>query len=1101
MPYEQKGYPIMKQENVQIRYFVLPMLIMLFAASVFLPRIGESSTAEVGVEVVQNNEEGILLEVSTIQYAITPAPIEAYQTLVIKGYGIYDVSGSPGVVVRGQLIEIPEGSEIEVSTASLEKIELRDFLLAPVPYRELVEDDSGEKKIKEEYRIDAEIYSNNAFFPGELASIAFTGYMRDKAIANVRLYPVQYNPAAKTLEIHTKFRVHIKYVKKDTGVCKTALDEGISKKKQRSRKFDLFNNIYKTTLLNYGADIDETVGRLPQKTAVPAGVQFLEIQNSPYAVRITIQDEGIYKISYEDLVALGITLTNTTNENLKVENQGIEIPVYRSGTGALKPGDYILFYGVPFKSLYAKKNVYWLYQGSTNGKNMTIRDGSQFAGYPVQTTFKNSYRGEEDKRYWQSIPNIPDGTEVDHWFWERLQPTETTIASAIFTAPLNNIVTSGSFSMKINLRAETSLSHKTRIYVNNNLVIDFPWQGQKEQTIDLPDISPSLFVNGNNLIKVEEILAAGTSVDRVYLNWFEIQYIDSYIAENNILKFYGEGSGNAAFEIKNFSNSTPWLFDITDPANILHITNPQIILDGGSYTVKFGDTLTGTVKKYYAATTDTFKSPVEIKCDEPSALKTTREDVDYIIITHENFYDDITALKEYRTMQGLNTEIVNIQDIYDEFSYGIKDARAIKEFLTYAYNNWNASGHPTYVLLVGDASIDYRDDTGNFSKGNVDFVPTYLYQSYTLGDTPTDNWFACVHGSDPIPDMIIGRLCVKTSQDTNNIIEKVKTYEEGTAGLWTKRIILAADQGGEFERVSNKLASLLPEDFTAEKVYLSMYGTVQQATTDLVNKINAGSLITNYTGHGSVDNWAGEFLFHTPDDKDSIPRNDVERLSNGDRLTFVMTLNCLNGFFPNFLDQYSLAEEFVRAQGKGAIACLAPTGLGFTSEHEVLADKIFNGMFNDGDTIAGSVVYSGKINAYNQIASRDILETFTFFGDPATELKISNALAAITLLSPDDNAALPQNQRPTFRWEDAMDLGKYKVEFSPDPAFGSSRALRLPLLGFALTSEFMPRYFPWFLLKIMCNRNGQVYWRVGGYDQNNELVGYSKSTRVFTIIR
>ena len=100
----------------------------------------------------------------------------------------------------------------------------------------------------------------------------------------------------------------------------------------------------------------------------------------------------------------------------------------------------------------------------------------------------------------------------------------------------------------------------------------------------------------------------------------------------------------------------------------------------------------------------------------------------------------------------------------------------------------------------------------------------------------------------------------------------------------------------------------------------------------------------------------------------------------------------------------------MRAQNKGAIACLASTSLGYTSEHEVLAEKIFNLIYTDGDSIAGSVVYTGKINAYNQIQSRDILETFTLFGDPATELKISTASAAITLLSPDDNAALPRNR-------------------------------------------------------------------------------------------
>jgi hypothetical protein len=273
----------------------------------------------------------------------------------------------------------------------------------------------------------------------------------------------------------------------------------------------------------------------------------------------------------------------------------------------------------------------------------------------------------------------------------------------------------------------------------------------------------------------------------------------------------------------------------------------------------------------------------------------------------------------------LNVEIAKIQDIYDEFSYGIKDAQAIKDFLTYAYNNWKTGSHPTYVLLVGDASSDYKDNTGNFSQplGNVDFVPTYLYQPWERGDTPTDNWFVCVNGSDPLPDMIVGRLCVKTVEDLGNIIEKITAYEAGSAGAWAKNVILAADNDwSDFESISNNLASLLPETFTAEKVYLRQYSNVGEATTDLVNKISAGSLVTNYTGHGNWDNWGGEYLFHTPNDLWGEPRNDIDRIASGSPLTFLMSLTCFNGYFSKIDDKYCLAEEFVRVHDKGAIASL-----------------------------------------------------------------------------------------------------------------------------------------------------------------------------------
>ena len=938
------------------------------------------------MRVVQEDEAGLVIEVTTLKYSIKTAPIDGYQMLSIEGCGINDVSGAPGVAITGQLIEIPEGARIELALEQVEKSELHNFLLAPSPYREVTENDAGEKSVREEYKIDPRVYATDTFFPGKLASVDFTGYMRDKSVASLKLYPVQYNPVAKTLEIHKKFRVHVKYIKTKADDVKTLITQNRTINKPQQVKADTFQNIYKSTLLNYKSHPAETTSLIQQKATGPVTIQSMQMENSPFAVRVTVQEEGVYKISYENLAALGINLSSTTNENIKVENRGNEIPLYRSGTGSFKAGDYVLFYGEPFKSLYAKKNVYWIYQGSSNGKSMTIKDGSQYAGYQVQTTFNNIYRGEEDKKYWETIPN---GEGVDHWFWERLQPTETTAAAANFIVPLNNIVTTGgNFSIKVNLRAETSLAHQTKVYVNDVMVKEFTWSGQTERTENVENIAPTLFINGNNTIKIEEILAAGTSVDRIYINWFEINYIDSYVAENDMLKFKGEGSGSFAFEVTNFSNSDIWIFDITDPLNVSRITTqPQI-------PNKFGDNLAG-IKFYYATTTAKLKTPSEITVDAASNLKSSRENIDYIIITHEAFYDDIASLKEYRTSKGLNVETVKIQDIYDEFSYGIKDARAIKDFLTYAYNNWKTGSHPTYVLLVGDASIDYRDDTGNFTlKGNVDYVPTYLYETYLLGDTPTDNWFACVGGTDPIPDMIIGRLCVKTSADVNNIVAKIQTYETSAPGAWSKRIILAADNESVFESTSDNLAALLPDNFTAEKVYLNSYNNVQDATNDLINKINDGALITNYTGHGSVDNWSGEFLFHTPDDKDSIPRNDVNLLTNGDRLTFVMTLNCLNGFFPNFIDQYSLAEELVRAQNKGAIACLASTSLGYTSEHEVLATKISSTVFiRTGTAELGSVVYTGKINAYNQILSTDIIETFTLFGDPATELKTINCFS------------------------------------------------------------------------------------------------------------
>ena len=1081
---------------------VIIRIASLFWAVVFcFITVHTAHAADIAVRLLNETPDGLDMDVTISNYSLIASPYQSYQKIVIQGCGSNAREGAPGVSLRGQLIELPEGSELAVSYQSLDRITLRNVLLAPAPYAIVEEDKAGSKQLSEQYRIDEAAYTADALYPGKLAVADFTGYLRDKHIANIILYPVQYNPVARTLEIHTRYKVHLRFIGIEKDAGKNQLTAYKAASRSENTQQNTFSTLYKTMLLNYKAEGSTLSQRSALQPLSTVHAQSLQTENSPFAVRVTLKDEGIYRVSYDDLNALSIDLTATTNENIKMENQGREVPVYRSSSGPFKSGDYLLFYGEPFKSLYSKNNIYWIYRGSGAGKKIEQMPAGSFNSSNVQQTFNNSYHGEVDKKYWESIPN---GANVDHWFWESLQPTEITTAKVVLSPPahLGNISTAGgNYTMKVNFRGETTLAHHTRVYVNGTVVADFTWNGQIEYTKNIPDITPTVFKNGDNAIQIEEVLDPGTTVDRIYINWFDISYTAAYVAESDMLKCSGSSSGNASLEIKKFTTNNIWVLDITNPLTVTNFTNTQITQSGGQYTIAFGETGSGN-KTYLAVAASKFITPVDMVVDEISnpLLQSPRTDIDYIIITHELFFDVVQDLKQYREDKGHRVEVVKIQDIYDEFSYGIKDARAIKDFLTYAYNNWNSTGHPTYVLLVGDASIDYRDDTGNFAKGNVDFVPTYLTQTDTLGDTPTDNWFVCVNGTDLFPDMLIGRMCVKTVEDAISIINKIKTYEEGSAGAWTKKIILAADQGADFTNVSDTLAKILPSNYAAEKVYLENYSDVTVATSDLVSKINAGGLATNYTGHGSVDNWAGEFLFHTPDDKDQVPRNDVDLLNNGQNLTFVITLDCLNGFFPNFLDKYSLAEELVRAENKGAIACFASTGLGFTSDHEVLAKNIFENLFNKGENIIGQLVTLSKIAAYTELQTRDIVETFVLLGDPATELKTSSVPSSIKLLNPGDAAVLHRTTRYTFTWDDTNNTDKYKIEFSADPDFPVNKIMRAPLImsQFIAAREYTPNFFIWFILNIMGIQNEKLYWRVVSYGTGNEILEYSQ-TRSFSI--
>ena len=153
-----------------MQYFKNIKTIYKFILVVFfsLAIIKEANSSDVSVRVVQEDDAGIVIEVTTFKYSAKPAPIDAYRILSIEGCGINDVSGAPGVAMTGQLIEIPEGSKIEIDSEQIEKTEQHNFLLAPAPYKEVVEDDTGTKSVREEYKIDAGVYATDTFFPANL---------------------------------------------------------------------------------------------------------------------------------------------------------------------------------------------------------------------------------------------------------------------------------------------------------------------------------------------------------------------------------------------------------------------------------------------------------------------------------------------------------------------------------------------------------------------------------------------------------------------------------------------------------------------------------------------------------------------------------------------------------------------------------------------------------------------------------------------------------------------------------------------------------------------------------------------------------------------
>ncbi len=382
-----------------------------------------------------------------------------------------------------------------------------------------------------------------------------------------------------------------------------------------------------------------------------------------------------------------------------------------------------------------------------------------------------------------------------------------------------------------------------------------------------------------------------------------------------------------------------------------------------------------------------------------------------MIITYHDFLSAAQTLSSFRASQGLRAMTVDVQDVYDEFGYGIVGAAPIHDFLAYAYAHWQTPA-PSYVVLLGDGNYDPKNYSG-YATPRVSYIPPYLANvDPWILETAADNRYVTLAGNDTLPDMMLGRLSVNTAAEANAFVNKIIAYEQNpVAGDWKQQVLAVADNadsGGNFSLISDNLLNCcLASPYTSTKVY---YGVAPNTTKETARAaiqagINAGKLIVNYIGHAYNAGWAEETLLTT---------TDVPLLSNGGKLPVVLAMTCYEGYYifpdPYSADQEALGEVVTRADGKGAVASWSPTGLGVSAGHDALDQGFFNAVFRDGKATVGEATIAGKINLWSIGSSRDLLDTYLLFGDPATRLPISQSPAINVVKSSTTTSITAVNQ-------------------------------------------------------------------------------------------
>ena len=812
---------------------------------------------------------------------------------------------------------------------------------------------------------------------------------RRHRVVEVIFRPAIYDPAMKQLTLADEIRLELTF------------DGGIRGGRQEKSKAPL-----ERFLLNYRQARNWAVSPAPRiGSSLPQGELF----------KVKVDDEGIYRIGYDDLVNIGISPSDYPLDLVRIYNNGgrelsvalnaerpdslIELAIYISDTdqdSTFDPEDYIVFYGrgtygwadigggefQHYINHYTYDNTYWLELSTAGppGRRMEYFCIDSQASLPVSETRARVCREDEYVIY--SSAGFPN-SGLD-WYGDYFNGASSKLYSEGFSS-----VASGYYEIKLKFK-KISGSFHFNVYWNNSLV------GSISSTSLIVTITgEGLTEEGINYLRLEQTSPSANT----YLDWYEIEYLRKLETSNSELYFESPlASAIGYYYIEDLSEQA-YIFRITDFDNVSMVR-------GKSFT----DSLSAAaVRRYCAMEESRFRQPkyiyrYQLPAGDFSDLRDTGNGADYLFITHSDFYNSLQPLVNLWTSQeGMTVKVVDIQQVFDQFSWGLYDPVAIRDFLKYTNEHWAVT--PFYVTLVGDGDYDYRNI---LSDNDKNWIPPYEELN-----TCYDDFYVYLGGS--VPEMALGRYTVTSASEMDIAIDKVVDYIESPEfGFWKTRITLVGDDEfkgagevypSEFDHVEQceDLGDYyIPDFFHLNKVYLTEYPVVPgaggrqkpNAADDLVDFINRGCILVNYFGHGNEWVWADEGVF--------TAERDLPRIDNGKRLTYYIAATCDWAYF-DYLEKQSMPEMLLVMPGRGAIASIGATRPTGSSNNFTLVKNIYSYMFEDphnpksgGESLMWAKIHLGGQNS----------EKYHIIGDPLIRPAAPTHTADVTSMEPDTLFAL-----------------------------------------------------------------------------------------------
>jgi len=332
---------------------------------------------------------------------------------------------------------------------------------------------------------------------------------------------------------------------------------------------------------------------------------------------------------------------------------------------------------------------------------------------------------------------------------------------------------------------------------------------------------------------------------------------------------------------------------------------------------------------------------------------------EYLIIspTNPEFLQWADSIKVFRTLQGIKTDIVTIDDI------GSNNANVIENYINDAYNNWDIV--PAAILLFGD-----------YGTNAANSVISPIYNNYCV----SDNIYGDINNNQ-MADIITARMTANNAAQLETMVTKFINYErnpptsndfyskpmtclgyqterwfqictESVAGFWENELgktttrINAIYNGnpnsGTWSTATNT-ATVLNYFGPSGLDYIpaspaSINSNWNGNGNDVVTTMNTGSFMLLHRDHGAETLWG----------EPNFSNSNINGLTNTD-LTYVWSVNCLTGKY-NYSGECMVEKLHRHTSGgnnAGALGAIGDSEVSYSFVNDTYVWGAFDFMWPD----------------------------------------------------------------------------------------------------------------------------------------------------------